>query len=349
MIWLDENDEAKAGGDFIERRFGSRLLLVDLIDSRDLGVRVSPSSRWQQLEEQQGFLLLVSQPSGSGGQRQLRGAAVWRRADRVAARLPRVPDLTVDAEFFNQPELWHLADVLGPLRTASDQRTNQDQRLPAAPHFDLIAEYALNRQVVYATHAPALVSWDHIANGAVVARVHKTGGQSVVSHPSRETFDRVSKLRLDTHQPHTLGLEANEVFFLEDGIILLEGQEDVLYLPRVLRDLEMPALENVFGWGVGGAERVGPFLQLFHELGFSKVAVVLDNDKETLASELAGSFRDYLVRTIPAPDIRTKPEQPAKAAKSGLLDAGNATVRPELAEAAANVFRDVADYLREGS
>lgn len=56
--------------------------------------------------------------------------------------------------------------------------------------------------------------------------------------------------------PHTLGIEANEAFFLEDSIILVEGQEDVVIFNKMARDLSMDLKGNFFGWGVGGAPKM---------------------------------------------------------------------------------------------
>ena len=46
----------------------------------------------------------------------------------------------------------------------------------------------------------------------------------MVSDECRESFRGILR---DLNNPHTLGIEANEAFFLEDSIILVEGQEDV--------------------------------------------------------------------------------------------------------------------------
>ena len=51
----------------------------------------------------------------------------------------------------------------------------------------LLADYAKTRQIVCATHSPYFVDFQHVQNGAEVARVHKRGGSSVVSQLKRET------------------------------------------------------------------------------------------------------------------------------------------------------------------
>ena len=43
----------------------------------------------------------------------------------------------------------------------------------------LLANYAKDRQIVYATHSPYFVSFEHILNGAEIARVHKRDAASL--------------------------------------------------------------------------------------------------------------------------------------------------------------------------
>ena len=98
----------------------------------------------------------------------------------------------------------------------------------------LFADYAKDRQIVYATHSPYFVDFTHILNGAEIARVHKRDGSSSISQLSRSTAAQLRGFLTDHHNPHTLGLEAREAFFRDDGMVLVEGQEDVVYYPLVL-------------------------------------------------------------------------------------------------------------------
>jgi hypothetical protein len=53
-----------------------------------------------------------------------------------------------------------------------------------------------------------------------------------------------------------MGLDAREAFFLDDGVILVEGQEDVLAYRRALKEMEIEIPGHFFGWGVGGAPKM---------------------------------------------------------------------------------------------
>ena len=103
-------------------------------------------------------------------------------------------------------------------------------------------------------------------------------------------------LAKDLNNPHTLGLEANEVFFLEDSIILVEGQEDVVIFKKIEKELDLSINGDFFGWGVGGAPKMRAFLALFRDMGYRHVVSILDGDKVDVFEELK---REYALRTEP--------------------------------------------------
>ena len=109
----------------------------------------------------------------------------------------------------------------------------------------LFAEYAKNRQIVYATHSPYFADFHYLSNGAEIARVHKSNGGSTISQLSRETADSLSGLLKNKNNPHILGLNAREALFLEDRVVLVEGQEDVVYYTQLVKDIA-PKLEKPF-------------------------------------------------------------------------------------------------------
>jgi hypothetical protein len=51
--------------------------------------------------------------------------------------------------------------------------------------------------------------------------------------------DNISSLLKDLNNPHLLGINANEVFFLEDNIILVEGQEDIVIFKKISEKLSL--------------------------------------------------------------------------------------------------------------
>lgn len=138
--------------------------------------------------------------------------------------------------------------------------------------------------------------------------------------PARQTLERLTRLTRDGNNPHVLGLDANEVFFLEDGIVLVEGQEDVVYLRRVLQQLEQPLSATFYGWGVGGADKMQFVSRLLSDMNYRSVAGILDNDKQAVREALEAEFPNYQFECISAPDVRPKKARGAVEAKDGLVD-----------------------------
>jgi len=215
----------------------------------------------------------------------------------------------------------------------------------------VLSRFAADRQIVIATHSPLLLDWNDIANGATVARVYKIEDRSEIAQASEGILRKVAGLDQSRNlsNPHTVGTVAREAFFLEDGIILMEGQDDVIHLPRVLADLDLDPVDNIYGWGSGGASNTPALAQLFCELGFSKIAVILDDDGRTETAkafkELEAMGPEVLVRRIPAPDIRYKEARPASSEVIGLLEDDRTHVRPELRDRAHVVLSEVLTHV----
>ena len=215
----------------------------------------------------------------------------------------------------------------------------------------LLAEYAKDRQIVLATHSPYFVDIQQVLNGAEIARVHKVGDTCSISQLSRPVADELEGLLGDSHNPHVFGLNAREAFFLEDGVIVLEGQEDVVYYPKLLDQLVTSGLlssenalmmeERFFGWGAGGADKIDVVLAVLHDLGFAEVVAILDKNKECLLPHLQNKYKSYFFGSIPADDVRTKKDRKTV----GLLDQ-NDTIRPECEASAAKLFNDISSYLQ---
>ena len=206
---------------------------------------------------------------------------------------------------------------------------------------DLINTYAADRQIILATHSPYFVSLRALENGATICRAHLKNGQSQLSQLAAATAKAAAGLLADVNNPHVLGLNAQEVFFLEDAVILVEGQEDVIFYERVQDDLKLPLVGTFFGWGVGGADKMKHIARILSDLGFEKVVGILDANKANLITELNKDFPNYLFLAIPADDVRTKNAAPAKLAVGGLLDDKNEHVRPEHEAATRHVFEEI--------
>jgi energy-coupling factor transporter ATP-binding protein EcfA2 len=209
----------------------------------------------------------------------------------------------------------------------------------------LLEEYSADRQIILSTHSPFFINLGALANGGKIARVHRTASGSVVSSLSGATAAKLTGLLADANNPHVLGLSAQEAFFLEDGVVLLEGQEDVVFMSRVESSVGVKLNGELYGWGVGGAHKMGTIAQMLLDLGFKKVVGVLDGDKPEVASALSQQFPGYKFLTIPAPDIRTKPARSASVAVQGLLDDQNRQVRAAYVTAARACLDAANQYL----
>jgi energy-coupling factor transporter ATP-binding protein EcfA2 len=211
----------------------------------------------------------------------------------------------------------------------------------------LFEVYARDRQIVLATHSPYFVNLPALANGAKIARVHLTENGSVISCLSTETSQTIAGIPNDQNNPHVLGLNAQEVFFLDDKVVLLEGQEDVVFLSRVERSIGAKLQGEIFGWGVGGADKMRLIAKILSELGFKKIVGILEGNKAAAAQQLQADFPAYHFLTIPADDIRTKSARPPKKAVSGLLNDANDAVRAEYVEETRNKLESANAYLND--
>ena len=209
----------------------------------------------------------------------------------------------------------------------------------------LLTKYSADRQVVIATHSPYFVDLGALQEGATVARIHVLDNKAQVSQLSVATAKSIGKLLTDANNPHVLGLNAQEAFFLDDQVILVEGQEDVIFYRYVQSNLAIELNGDFFGWGVGGADKMKLIATLLKEMGFRKVVGVLDNDKAAVQTDLAARFPNYRFFCIPAKDVRSKPLVKEKTAVTGLLDDTNKMVRLEYVDATREVFNAVNDYL----
>ena len=217
----------------------------------------------------------------------------------------------------------------------------------------LFAQYARDRQIVYATHSPYFVDFKHVLNGAEVARVYRRGNASEISQLQRETVDQLEGLTNNLNNPHILGLTARDAFFQDDGLIVVEGQEDVvlsgLLIDQVVKTCGPPyhvemLKERLFGWGAGGADNIDVILSLLRDLGFERIAAIFDRNKSNLIRELCDKFPKYHFFSIPADDIRTRSCRRSRPPVRGLLD-DNRQLRGEFFAETAQLLRSVASYL----
>lgn len=193
----------------------------------------------------------------------------------------------------------------------------------------LLYDASADRQIVIATHSPYFVDLKALSEGGQVVRVTTGDAGTLIHELSEETKGAVRRLSEgNIFNPHVFGLDARELFFQDDRIILTEGQEDVLLYPKIADSLGVEINGNFFGWGVGGAGNMKHFCSILKDLGFEKVAGILDGDKASVKDELAIAFPSYHFACIPAKDIRTKPAKKPVDEVVGILDEKR-RIRPE--------------------
>lgn len=208
-----------------------------------------------------------------------------------------------------------------------------------------LVQFSVNHQVIVATHSPQFVNIAALTSGARLARVALKDKRSVIFELASDTAKGLAALANDIHNPHTLGVRAKEAFFLEEGVILVEGQEDVMGYERLFGTFPEPVSADFFGWGTGGAPKMPLIAQALHELGFQRVMGILDSGQEPLARELRGRFKQFRFEVIPTTDIRDKPEVQRRPARAGILNS-DLSVKPEHAPAVRTLYEKAREYFR---
>lgn len=205
--------------------------------------------------------------------------------------------------------------------------------------FSLFKEYSKGRQIVIATHSSYFVDFNSVVGGAKIARVFSTDKGTRIRAISDKIKEQISGLLKNDNNPHIFGNDAKEVFFLEDKVILLEGQEDVIYYHKIENEIKIKLNGSFYGWGVGGAGNMKLFTEILNELGFEKVVGILDANKKKDVSELSSQFSKFLFKCIPADDVRTKK------AINGLFDEKK-KLRKEHEDSLKNLYQEINNFLK---
>ena len=164
----------------------------------------------------------------------------------------------------------------------------------------VLSELSADRQIVYATHSPYFVNWRDIDNGAEITRAYKNAEYNIrLARAPREALEGMLKTVSDNN-PHTLGLNASEVFFLEDHIIVTEGQEDVVIFEKISREINKQMAGEFYGWGAGGASHIGTVCRLLEALDYTKVVGIFDADQSVARAQCEDEFPNYRFVLQPA-------------------------------------------------
>ena len=82
-------------------------------------------------------------------------------------------------------------------------------------------------------------------------------------------------------------------------------------------------------------------LKMFSDLGFERVACVLDSDQRHLLPTLTAKFPNFSFTSIPAEDVRTKFDDGGSQLKHGLLDRAG-ILRAEFESEVSELFERIA-------
>lgn len=111
--------------------------------------------------------------------------------------------------------------------------------------------------------------------------------------------------------------------------------------PVVARQLPIGSVPgHLFGWGVGGAGNMRHLCRLLQDMGYKKVAGLLDNDQTATLPKLEKDFPTYKFFTIPAKDVRDKDVVDERPAVTGLLKNGK-VLREEYREQMMSIFESL--------
>ncbi len=212
--------------------------------------------------------------------------------------------------------------------------------------MELIKEYAKDRQIILNTHSPYFVDVRSIVNGAYLYRTVKNEDGDIevyaLSDTSRNSLEGFLK---NINQPHTFGTEAREIFFLEDRIIITEGQEDVIMYGKASEAIQIPFEGSFFGWGSGGAGNIATIVSLLDELGYKKVVAIFDGDMSARKAQLEKEYPFYNFQIISTPDVRDK-DCINKPAKEGMMKK-NGMLKEEYIEEMTTLIQAVNGYFAE--
>lgn len=204
----------------------------------------------------------------------------------------------------------------------------------------IIKEYASDRQIILNTHSPYFIDFESIINGGVLCRTSQNDkGDTDINSLSDNSRSNLGGFLNNICQPHTLSTEAKEIFFLEDNIIITEGQEDVVMYNRAINNLNLHLNGNFFGWGSGGASNIEKIATILKDLGYKKVVAIFDGDRRDDYKEFR-KFSEYKGLIISTRDVRDKPAE-----KDGLMTK-EGEVKPEHEEEIKQIFGDINDYFK---
>jgi len=165
--------------------------------------------------------------------------------------------------------------------------------------------HSRNKQIIISTHSPYFIDLNLLNYGAKIFRFYKENESTNIYTIKPEHISCINSLLNTIEQPYLQDIKSKEIFFL-DKLILVEGPDDIYGYESLFKKFDYKTSGNFYGWGVGGAERIEHLLHLLSDLHYTKVVIILDNDKKNLGKKIANLYPDYKILIINAKDIRDK-------------------------------------------
>jgi len=210
--------------------------------------------------------------------------------------------------------------------------------------FQYIKQLTSDRQVIISTHSPYFIPAAEDCGAGIIARVVRSDAGCAIYQPCKTLMAQLSAFSKNLNNPHVFGFDAKQILLGEDGIVLVEGQEDVVCYRMIAAQLGHSLADKFWGWGVGGAGNMALIAEVLKALGFMRVVGILDNNHSHTAAALRTQFPAFKFYTIPTDDVRSKSAQPQKPAVVGLLDS-NQQLSPNHRPAVQTLFDDATVYL----
>ena len=121
--------------------------------------------------------------------------------------------------------------------------------------LELLLEASKTKQIIISTHSPYFISWNALKMVECYIE-HIKRKQYMCLFIKENDIKFITSSLNNYYNPHIWGIDAKELFFLEDNIIIVEGQEDVIAFNKICDELNIHINAEFFGWGAGGASNI---------------------------------------------------------------------------------------------
>lgn len=184
--------------------------------------------------------------------------------------------------------------------------------------FELLRKVSASHQVLIATHSPNFISFQDLSNGASLYRVVNRGTGVKIHAIDSGSVEFFSAEVRNFQGSYLVGVEAREVFFIPDNVIVCEGQDDVYLIKKLFEHLNININANFYGYGAGGCGKIPKIVNMLKNLGYSKVLAIYDKSKDASPPNQG----EYLNVVLPTFDIRDKIDCNGKQITDGIFDKG---------------------------